>query len=94
MTNENQSDAPAIEKGVPLPAKKGARAPDGISGIFRSLAAADIGDSVFFKVTHSRNTGVSLGSRAQRAAGNGWYTCRTVPGGYRFWKIAEPKAKA
>lgn len=73
-----------IQKGVPIP--------DGQSGTgkmaaLRSLARAEIGDSVFLPGTKPS----SINNMVVQAAGPGWYRTRKEGDGYRIWKIAEPR---
>lgn len=76
-----------IERGVPIHASKGSSA-NSMRGNIRKLAAADIGDSVFFP-------GVSCSSvnGGIQTIGPGWATIRKVDDGVRVWKIAEPKPR-
>ena len=79
----------AIERGVPHHAL--ARSP--LIEAFRNLAKAQIGDSFFCPETEAKN-GPSIHERAVRVGGKGWVSLRKVEGGWRVWKIAEPKFTA
>lgn len=73
-----------IEKGVPIPQPKSGK----VGGWARALADADIGDSVFLAGRNAKDVVGGVGNH-----GNRWATVRTVEGGVRVWKIAEPGGK-
>jgi hypothetical protein len=66
---------PKIEKGIPVPAKRAGRR--------ALLKTMEVGDSVFF-------AGAKLGtiSPYTRQEGPLKFTCRTIDGGVRVWRIA------
>lgn len=85
-------EAYAIETGIPLPprpAGPGTQA-GALPQALRQLSMAQVGASIF--VPDKKPAG--LGPYIKYAAGIGWAASRTVDGGARIWKIAEPKRKA
>jgi len=71
-----------IEDNIPLPPHANAT-PEAVA--LRELARANIGSSVLLAGTRGRIT-----SSANYVGGTGWTATRSVEGGIRVWKIAEP----
>lgn len=82
-----------IVRGVPLSKQRGGgRNMTDLGRALRALAAAEIGDSVFVPAGWVREPAKNrLGAYLVAAAGPGCLSWRTVEGGYRVWKIGEPK---
>lgn len=71
-----------IESNVPLSPRPKRGSPPGWA---HALAHAAIGDSIFLADRKTTSVLTVAG-----AYGRGWATARTVEGGVRVWKIAEP----
>lgn len=73
---------PAVEGGIPRP-------PMGQS-VAHILARAPIGFSMFFPSKAKRSAAV-LSNFIRKPFGTGWASSRKVEGGFRVWKVKEPK---
>lgn len=79
-----------IEMGPPPPVTYGRWNASPVTDVMRALATAKIGASVFFPVDRQ----ATFQQAAYRIGGKGWITSRRAEGGFRVWKIAEPKLRA
>lgn len=95
MTDESTPAAQArhagervpIERGVPMPILKVGRMLGEITLAIRALAASEIGDSILIGDKTTKQIGPYINSAGH---GIGWAVTRTVVGGTRIWKFAEP----
>lgn len=78
-----------IETSIPLPTSGRNSSPE--REAMAQLAKAPVGSSILFPKSDSVHQQASLTSKAVNEAGTGWCTVRKVEGGFRAWKIAEPK---
>lgn len=79
-----------VEAGPPPPSTFGRWNPSPVTAAISELAKAKIGASVF--LPFDRPT--AFQQAAYRLGGKGWITSRRSDGGFRVWKIAEPKLRA
>ena len=80
-----------IEMGVPYPDRRwGARTE--LMGALRELSGAPVGASIFVPLSACK-AGAQLHGRLGRIGGKGWGSIRKADGGFRVWKIAEPKLR-
>jgi hypothetical protein len=81
-----------IETGVPR-SSKGSRGQHAgpITAALRNLLAAPLGASVFIPAKRARDIGPYVTSADSTV--KGWAESRSVEGGVRVWKIAEPKPR-
>jgi hypothetical protein len=83
-------NAVKIDMDVPIPADGHSGLPGIITQSLRALADAPIGASVFIVGKKPHRLGPYI---ASAGSGFGWYAARSVEGGVRVWKIAEPKKR-
>lgn len=81
---DGEPDLIPIEKGHPIPGKRGPNFQTDMLPKLRELAQAEIGDSKLFKGFTAKWV-----SRRASEIGSGWFRCRTQPDGVRVWKTAE-----
>lgn len=78
-----------IETTVPLPTD-GRNTRGQTNEAVRALSTAAIGASVFVP----SDKPYTFQQAAWRLGGKGWITTRKIEGGFRVWKVAEPKLRA
>lgn len=96
MPKDTDTHDTNIDKGIPVPQGRGRKKdPESVSGRLRTLASAEVGDSMRFTLEETSVRKAAMIAIA--VAGKGWYAARTVSedgNAYiRVWKMSEPKVE-